>query len=44
LEERTGVVGEPEAPESNILEVLKAIDSETEVGMDFEAEDYGFTI
>ena len=34
----------PEAPESNMLEVLKAIDSEAEVGMDFEAEDYGFTI
>jgi hypothetical protein len=48
LEERTETVGEsswsPEAHESNMLEVLKVTDSEVEVGMDFEAEDYRFTI
>jgi hypothetical protein len=35
---------ELEAPEPNMLEVIKAIDSEIEAGMNFEAEHYGFTI
>ena len=32
------------APEPNILEVLQVIDSEIEAGMNFEVEDYGFTM